>query len=1320
MSRDTSLPNYGSDFHDGDPYPKQPKRLRPERIQVHPLVGTLMQTLLQYPENCQLFCQDIDNSVGPLQMMLSHRHNHKMKSSVRLSGIARHDATMKQFPVETYPTNEVEITESDTPEYYRRPDMFHLGFSVFQFKMIEDEQTHMRIAQPVQVRDRMTLYQCSVGKPQRTCASHILGLESLLHSVHMGCYFATVMPKKWMGRDMSYLRWWQNNAAEVARIRLPNGSVQWDSGMEGSELQDFDNAWEFLLYFRPYQDEVETATRSAKQGPKLQWAGFRYSPFVLPLDNWNPKAIDKVTEGFRRHDWWKNSIKLWKKMLELHPSDNTFGRTTGYPCGLPNQENMWFFEPDVSKNNTIRIVDVEADSIRDPDGTQKEKRMLDKMKKIPYAVRIKATRSKIKLTAMNPGMLAATNSLLHEMMISKGFTTEKDDEGDMQSYPRFMEILRRPLSEVSDKLCESLRSHGLEPCMTAIDYKQMQKRSRWLSIQLAPIERTVLIQKGKLIKTNGNGVSSGNGSSSSSGNGGSNSLTDWTVGDDVEVTPDMLKPVAVSDLRKRLLSMFVEGGGATTVEGEVWETLYDDTGIKAAFPEVYNLWMSRARKMKMDRMGSLGLYESFQMDDVVMHATKQSILNGNVMGLGKTRELLFAALLRGTMKTLIICPSKLIGNWQDEIDNTIIPYIQSVRRNWMGQIIPAMKANVIEYASDCLPNKLALFNIISFDKLKAVPRDGRFLKCPKCGLVTYTPYYDTPNASKYLCTGKECAEAHAEWKERCSARSEETGALMYRKVKVEISTGKKVHWNPEHESRANIPECSTTVVDTRPQRPGRDAMIAQTTAYDKYTKEYLGMEKKTIVLDSGDSMEIELPKYTSTRRKNHVAWTLSDILRWKFNHIIADEILYAANEDSQRTNALDHMCGRTRWVATGTPMKGMPQSMLPYLNWTFDRDVFPDYRRFHRGGKARFLKKYKTEVYVGGIEVQGEVVGGKPKQVPRINNPELFQAELSPLMLRHTRNEPAVVRNIPRKRLETQNLSVPMDDYHRAYYQKWLDEFAMWWKTMKAEEEGKETQEGQLLTKLGYLINASTNPHFMLEGIAKSKDTTMKAWASKIGPYRGPITSKMLMAQEITRMAIEKQDKTIFFSTRTRNLDMMNAWCEKNKLNSVIVDGRSDLKIQKGSDRSQRHMIVEKFRHQAYHLMCGGLTALAEGMNIPEANHCIVNDYSWEPKDVLQAVGRVIRPQQTKTIYQYFLMHTGTIDEYMCALTYLKGRSHEEGIDYMEFDDFGVDVIPDIHQYADCIVGGEDDQQKFKQRMWLAVEHVRREGAEEGDEGGEE
>jgi hypothetical protein len=89
----------------------------------------------------------------------------------------------------------------------------------------------------------------------------------------------------------------------------------------------------------------------------------------------------------------------------------------------------------------------------------------------------------------------------------------------------------------------------------------------------------------------------------------------------------------------------------------------------------------------------------------------------------------------------------------------------------------------------------------------------------------------------------------------------------------------------------------------------------------------------------------------------------------------------------------------------------------------------------------------------------------------------------------------------------------------------------------------------------------------------------------------------------------------------------------------------------------------------------------------------------------MQALGRMIRPQQKKDIFAHFLMHEGTVEEYMIALCYLKKRSHDEGIDGISFDDITSEMIPDFSQYADSIVDGTEHI--LKRKMWLQVEKIK-------------
>lgn len=841
----------------------------------------------------------------------------------------------------------------------------------------------------------------------------------------------------------------------------------------------------------------------------------------------------------------------------------------------------------------------------------------------------------------------SARAIIHDMMVNSGvsFMDEKGYAFNLRDV-----LSREHYSKLGENLVRELKQRGLRPYMTAADAQKLQKSERWLAVQLTPIERQIPIRGEEHLL-----------------------LDSDTSGEEHEE----------DDIPE------VNGDEASSVN---WEIAYEDIGLRATFPDLVQMWESRAHAMRLHTI----LYD-FQFDDAVTMAIKYGLINGNHMGLGKTRECLATALLLCIKNSLFVVPTKLLGVWQEEIENTIQPFVRRQRRNWQGKIMHA-DYKIIQWGEDVLDEPLAAINLISYEKLKSIPRDGRFFKCPTCKFVAYS----VRQKKMQLCP--RCNHRrNVEWRQKCEAKMDDDGRMIrsaLRKHKIDISTGKKIHWS-------NPDKVKCRIVDPRPAKPALVVMEEQEHVYKKMIEKVIRRDHNPL---TGITKEV---KKVVERPGLHTKWTFANQIRWMFSFICADEALYFKSRDAKRTLAMLHMCARRRIANTGTPVKGFPQNIIAIWNWAIDRVVFPHYQLHDPQGYGRFMRKFETKVKISDEE--GNV---KWKQVPKINNPELFQAEVAPTLLRHTRNEPQVTKDIPKKNVELRHIKVSMDDEHREYYQKWLDKFSEWWQMMKEEEEGRMAGKGALITKLGYLINASTIPHFMLDRISQSKDADMRAWALMIGRYQANSPKKtphqkMLKAREIIRKAIAKGDKVIVGSIRRKNLDVGMAWCRNVGINALKIDGTVDAQVRLGKKRSKRHELVDKFRHYDYHVLWAGMGALAEGMNIPEANWGIVMDYDWDPSTWKQFIGRMIRPQQSKTVHARFLMHYGTIDDYIAAWCLLKERAMDEGVDYMEFDDFSVEMIPDIHQYADSIVDGTEES--LKANMWLSIEHIKR-MAEQGDD----
>lgn len=1310
------------------PYP--PDYPRPQyltnTLQINPAVAELFLALMRPQPQCQVYMNLIDHCWTAARLF--------MAASLRTSCISTNVLpTTKDLPVGMTSDNRMlQHIKTDNPEYYKPEDLFHYAFGVYPFHISGSLDDEKKPTSFVVKNDRLAQWQCSkfsqwqqdkkdAGTAERKAAVHLMGLEGLQNSVLVGGYFAAVLPKRWVGREQTYLRWWQQRAAIVARITLPPSWVQIEKGEyqvgNPGTVRKWHNApgeWELVIWQRGYIYDKSTPN-SERYARDIKFAEMRWQQFIykLPYNKTGfpeetladmKRKIKDCVEMFRLSEWWQWSVAAYNEYIQNNSSDRVYGTATYKPHTLPKVEDTWFLDPTPENQYRIRLVP-SVDHIRGRRSKQKSMHI----DPIPNAVHIRVT-NKIRLSAYSGTVGLKIAGLLLDMRNEIGLTKSKDNE---KTWTLDEQLRKKNFSEIREELIERLEQHGLAAYMTYRDWERYKKREKWLSIQLTPVERYIPIQK--------------------------------QVG-----TSDQLS----SDSR-------------------AWELIYDDIGMEATYPEIMNLWRKRFNKMQMKTVS----YEGFQDTDIIVSAAKQSVLNGNVMGLGKTREALLTHIIKGGKKLLIICPAKLIGVWQDEIRDTIAPYVNRVKRHWNGSLLKC-SLNIIQKANDLRPANLATFNIISYDTLKSVPSDSQFYRCPKCGVISCkkirSDYIPTCPGNAAFPEEERCSHIVKPWREleeRTRIADYKAGRKKFKVVKDSdgfpvtfdyttdsgevVTRYHKVHWDylvrtdrPElglktgdvWPSRVGFPEEKVMVMDTRTTMPPKPT-VQQMEEVDNIHKKMKCQFDKWIVDAEGTRKKV----YEWVERKPiHVGWTFADLVRRLFNHAVADESQYAANKDSQRTTALLHTRPiRSKMALTGTPVKGYPFKILPILNWFASRPIFPDYQLYDNDGTSNFLKKYQTEVTVvreaAGQEEKEEddevvvkrkrpanrEVSKEKKIVPKINNPELFQAELAPVMVRHVRTEPNVVKCIPRKEVISHDHKVTMDEVHRAYYQLWLDAFAEWWQAKMEEEEKKSTGEGSILAKMQYLKNAATIPMYMLDNIEKSKDEQAKKWAKMIGRYdkfckdRGvkpKATAKFIKLTGLLTEAKAAGDKSIIFCDRHANLALGERWSQKVGRGFVRVDGTVPITVRDGESRSKRHELVDYFRMNP-HIddMWAGLESMAEGMNVPEANHGFIADYGWDPTPIRQGIGRMIRPAQTKIIHAHYLFHDGTIEAYMCALCYLKGRSGDDGIDYMSFTDFTGDMVPDFRAYANAIVDGTQDFVAAK--MFTAVDFLKRHSAQDDDEG---
>lgn len=1093
------------------------------------------------------------------------------KNEAFITGFTDNPDVIKCFEGE----NRYNLVNDNRFQLYMPTEMFQYAFS-FPFLDTKGES--------FEVTDQFTFFECSKGsestdKPGRNALSHIISVEQLFQSVVKGGYFAAILPKLWMKGRMKYLRWWNSKANLVAKIKLPPNAVK----LYDEESKEYKDHGDFILYIW---------TKPHENGPEcLKYSKFSWTTFPSELKNafGTSESDTEITTMCRRFcggEWYYRNILFWRKALNnALMNHNSYTLYNDRALRITAPEDTIFVQPSKAAAATFKVVQSRADIAKLNNGIHIQPG--PPIKIVGYSVSSKID--------------------LQEFMISHGY--KNVNEGGRNSEPKYVmnyqiDHRNQSFSDFIDSEIVKLIDYGFVPCVLERDMSKIKRQTRWLDLQLVPVERSIPVR-------NEDGVV------------------------------------------------------------ESWDKAYEDIGVRAMYPDIVKQWDVRLKKMGVDK-----LTFAYQYEDLAPSCIKTGHINSWVMGLGKTIQALLIQAILTNKRVLIVVPSKLIGEWQNEIEGLFAEFMFKNKKNWRGERIKN-DYQIIEWASECKVNKLKTINLIAYETCQRVPRDARFHVCPECSFVVCTLNNGTDKAGNPL-KGLEagghmpCPKCNHGIAKEAKAYNKKHGLKKKHVSKVNPLTG----------------EARRIVVDDRI----KPKYIFMEPVEDRY--------KKIVVRDN---IPIE--------KDVHVGWTFAKILRGRFNLIELDEALFIANPDSQRAQCIRNLTARRRIAFTGTPMKGNPVSVLTIINWATKKTVYPDFRMDEdKRAKGKFLDKYGTYVQVESANGSGKIVS---KLLPKINNPEGFQTDLASIFIRRIRNEPLVASVIPPIRQHLDRQIIDMDSTHRAYYKLWLEKFAEWWAEMKKlSAAGEKTGGGaELMIKLGYLRNASTCPHHVAQ--SKDGDSEGQQWAKVIGPYKGPLTAKQKFTFNLAAKAHFEGDKALVFSDRRANLDLGHKWCEKNHIPSLVVHGGVSNKRDKATNRSPRHKVVQQFRNEDYSVMFAGLQALSVGVNIPEANHGVFIDLPWEPSLYKQAIGRMDRPQQKKPIYVTMLMHKGTVDDYMTALCILKARSADEAIDHDEFKEFGKSMIPDPVQYANAIVDGTEET--LKREMWIEIESIFGKKEEEGE-----
>jgi hypothetical protein len=383
--------------------------------------------------------------------------------------------------------------------------------------------------------------------------------------------------------------------------------------------------------------------------------------------------------------------------------------------------------------------------------------------------------------------------------------------------------------------------------------------------------------------------------------------------------------------------------------------------------------------------------------------------------------------------------------------------------------------------------------------------------------------------------------------------------------------------------------------------------------------------------------------------------TFARALRRRFHTVVADEAHALKSMSAQRTRALWMLSPQKKYALTGTLLANYPRDAFEVARWVsgdgsarnpFGRHhpyLLPAQRRscaWMQRGQTVFMDRHVSLEWVTN-EFAEEIDGAAKRETPRLANPEAFRAWLAPMMKRRVTSEPEVVAYIREPTFETKVVDVPWDAAHFAMYRKVAAEFAAWYREAKRREgiEGKRISLVTLLARVGAVVAACNAPHRGVGNHAPLLRLTSKQRAA--------------IAQLDAWHAQGRQ--SVAFSMQPDVLDKLAAELRRKGRDPVVYHG--------GIPIAQRNRDLKRFINGDSSDLLASIMATQTGLNLPMGSRAVFLSRAWSATSEAQALGRLLRPQQTEHVQGVFLHLAGGIDSYMGQLVAFKQDAARVGID---------------------------------------------------------
>ena len=226
-----------------------------------------------------------------------------------------------------------------------------------------------------------------------------------------------------------------------------------------------------------------------------------------------------------------------------------------------------------------------------------------------------------------------------------------------------------------------------------------------------------------------------------------------------------------------------------------------------------------------------------------------------------------------------------------------------------------------------------------------------------------------------------------------------------------------------------------------------------------------------------------------------------------------------------------------------------------------------------------------------------------------------LRRRIQPLMLRRTKEQ--VAADLPAK--QEQIIELELNPRHRKVYETHLQ---------------RERQK-----VLGLIDDLQKNRFMIFRSLTLLRQLSLDAALVDQKYANIPSTKLDALMEQVTDIVAEGH-RTLIFSQFTGFLDMVRNRMEAAGVEYCYLDGKT----------RNRPGVLAEFKSGSAPVFLISLKAGGVGLNLTEADYCILLDPWWNPATEAQAVDRIHRIGQTKKVMVYRMVAKDTIEEKVMAL----------------------------------------------------------------------